>query len=80
MRFAPAWTWESSTRASSRFTIDIPADLRERCEDVILERRADATERLVEIAQTVKGGSGPKRGDDLEWRKSPVGQRLQHVR
>ncbi|GAC1328594.1 MAG: methionine synthase [Steroidobacteraceae bacterium] len=57
---------------------DIPADLRERCEDVILARRADATERLLEIAQAFKGG-GPRRGDDLEWRKLPVEQRLQHA-
>ena len=35
---------------------DIPADLRERCEDVILARRADATERLLEIAEQFKGG------------------------
>jgi 5-methyltetrahydrofolate--homocysteine methyltransferase len=58
---------------------DIPADLRERCEDVILARRADATERLLEIAQSFKGGGGPKRGDDLEWRKLPVERRLQHA-
>src|SRR3984893_3856235 len=58
---------------------DIPADLRERCEDVILARRADATERLLEIAEQIKGGGGPKRGDDLEWRKLPVEQRLQHA-
>jgi 5-methyltetrahydrofolate--homocysteine methyltransferase len=58
---------------------DIPAELRERCEDVILARRADATERLLEIAQAFKGGGGVKRGDDLEWRKLPVAQRLQHA-
>jgi 5-methyltetrahydrofolate--homocysteine methyltransferase len=58
---------------------DIAPDLRECCEDVILARRADATERLVEIAERFKGGGGPKRGDDLEWRKLPVGQRLQHA-
>ncbi len=58
---------------------DIPADLRERCEDVILARRADATERLLDIAQTFKGGGTVKRGDDLEWRKLPVEQRLQHA-
>jgi 5-methyltetrahydrofolate--homocysteine methyltransferase len=59
---------------------DIPADLRERCEDVILARRADATERLLEIAQVFKGGAGAgRRGDDLEWRKLPVAQRLQHA-
>ena len=58
---------------------DIPADLRKRCEDVILARRADATERLLEIAERFKGGGGPKRADDLEWRKLPVEQRLQHA-
>ena len=59
---------------------DIPADLRERCEDVILARRADATERLLETAQAFKGGAGAgRRGDDLEWRKLPVEQRLQHA-
>ena len=59
---------------------DIPAELRERVEDVILARRADATERLLEIAEQFKGGgAGPKRGDDLEWRKLPVAERLQHA-
>ena len=58
---------------------DIPADLRERCEDVILARRADATERLLEIAERFKGGGGPRRVDDLEWRKLPVEKRLQHA-
>jgi 5-methyltetrahydrofolate--homocysteine methyltransferase len=58
---------------------DIPADLRERVEDVILARREDATERLLEIAEQFKGGGSVKRGDDLEWRKLPVEQRLQHA-
>jgi 5-methyltetrahydrofolate--homocysteine methyltransferase len=59
---------------------DIPVDLRECCEDVILARRTDATERLLDIAQSFKGGAGTqKRGDDLEWRKLPVEQRLQHA-
>ncbi len=58
---------------------DIPADLRERVEDVILARREDATERLLEIAERFKGGGSAKRGDDLEWRKLPVKQRLQHA-
>jgi cobalamin-dependent methionine synthase I len=39
---------------------DIPADLRERVEDVILARRADATERLLEIAERFKGGGAPR--------------------
>jgi len=58
---------------------DIPADLRERVEDVILARRDDATERLLEIAEQFKGGGSVKRGDDLEWRKLPVAERLQHA-
>jgi 5-methyltetrahydrofolate--homocysteine methyltransferase len=58
---------------------DIPKDLRERVEDVILARREDATERLLEIAEVFKGGGAAKRGDDLEWRKLPVAQRLQHA-
>ena len=58
---------------------DIPADLRERVEDVILARRDDATERLLEIAERYRGGGSAKRGDDLEWRKLPVAQRLQHA-
>src|ERR1700736_4435439 len=59
---------------------DIPADLRERVEDVILARRDDATERLLDIAERYRGGGATaKRGDDLEWRKLPVEQRLQHA-
>ena len=58
---------------------DIGADLRERVEDVILARRGDATERLLEIAEQFKGGGQVKRGDDLEWRKLDVEQRLQHA-
>ena len=58
---------------------DIPAELRERVEDVVLARREDATERLLEIAERYKGGGSAKRGDDLEWRKLPVAERLQHA-
>src|SRR5258707_1358758 len=58
---------------------DIDAELRERVEDVILARRADATERLLEIAERYKGGGAQNHGDDLEWRKLPVAQRLQHA-
>jgi 5-methyltetrahydrofolate--homocysteine methyltransferase len=57
----------------------IPPDLRECVEDVILARRTDATERLLEVAERFKGGGSVKRGDDLEWRKLPVNQRLQHA-
>ena len=54
---------------------DIPKDLLERVEDVVLNRRADATERLVEFAETVKG-QGSKREVNLEWRENPVEERL----
>jgi 5-methyltetrahydrofolate--homocysteine methyltransferase len=58
---------------------EIPAELRERVEDVILARRADATERLLEIAERFKGGGGARRVDDLEWRKLEVEERLKHA-
>ena len=57
---------------------DIPADLRERVEDVIWNRRPDATERLIEVAGQVKG-EGKQRAEDLSWRNAPVGKRLEHA-
>jgi 5-methyltetrahydrofolate--homocysteine methyltransferase len=57
---------------------DIPKDLLEHVEDVIFNRRPDATERLVQFAETVKG-EGSKRTFDLAWRDAPVGKRLAHA-
>ncbi len=57
---------------------DIPADLLERVEDVIFDRRPDATDRLVSFAETVKG-EGTKRELDLSWRDAPVEKRLEHA-
>jgi len=57
---------------------DIPADLLELVEDVIFDRRPDATDRLVAFADTVKG-SGTKREIDLSWREAPVEKRLAHA-
>jgi 5-methyltetrahydrofolate--homocysteine methyltransferase len=57
---------------------DIPADLLELVEDVIFDRRPDATDRLVTFASTVTG-SGTKREVDLAWRDAPVGERLSHA-
>ncbi len=57
---------------------DIPADLLERVEDVIFDRRPDATDRLVSFAETVKG-EGTKRELDLSWREAPVEKRLEHA-
>ncbi|TNF38109.1 MAG: methionine synthase, partial [Gammaproteobacteria bacterium] len=59
---------------------DLPEELRERVEDVVLNRRGDATERLLEIADKYKGdGAGSKKEDDLEWRNLPVAKRLEHA-
>ncbi len=57
---------------------DIPAELLEHVEDVILNRRSDATERLVTLAETVKG-SGMKRELDLSWREGGVEERLSYA-
>ncbi len=57
---------------------DIPADLLELVEDVIFDRRADATDRLVAFAETVSG-PGTARVVDLAWREAPVEQRLAHA-
>src|SRR5580700_1724274 len=56
----------------------IQPELREACEDVILNRRADATERLLEIAARFKGEGGARRTEDLSWRNLPVAKRLEH--
>jgi 5-methyltetrahydrofolate--homocysteine methyltransferase len=57
---------------------DIPADLLELVEDVLFDRREDATDRLVAFAETVSG-PGTTRVLDLSWRETPVGQRLAHA-
>jgi 5-methyltetrahydrofolate--homocysteine methyltransferase len=57
---------------------DIPPDLLERVDDVLLDRRPDATDRLVAFADTVKGGA-TERELDLSWREAPVGKRLEHA-
>jgi 5-methyltetrahydrofolate--homocysteine methyltransferase len=57
----------------------LDAELRTACEDVVLNRRPDATERLLELAARYKGGGGARRSEDLEWRKLPVGKRLEHA-
>ena len=53
----PGWTWASSTPASSGLRRPARSELRERVEDVVLNRRSDATERLLEIADAVVKGS-----------------------
>lgn len=55
----------------------IDKELLERVEDVLLNRRSDATERLLEFAETVKG-SAKKKEQDIEWRSGTVEERLTH--
>ena len=57
---------------------DLDPILRERVEDVVLNRRPDATERMIEFAGTLKAG-GAKQEQNLEWRNAPVGKRLSHA-
>jgi 5-methyltetrahydrofolate--homocysteine methyltransferase len=57
---------------------DIPKNLLERVEDVLFNRRPDATERLIEMASTVKGG-GKRTEQDLAWRSATVEARLSHA-
>ena len=58
---------------------EIPKDLLERVEDVLLNRRADATERMLEFAETVKGGGKNKLAADLAWRDAPVVDRIKRA-
>ena len=58
----------------------IDAELREACEDVVLNRRDDATERLLEIAERFRdSGTREAKAQDLSWREWPVEQRLSHA-
>ncbi len=57
---------------------DIPPDLLERVEDVVLNRRPDATDRLLEVADSVKGQAAAQ-ATDLAWRNAPVAERLSHA-
>ncbi|GGX78926.1 methionine synthase [Litchfieldella qijiaojingensis] len=59
---------------------DLPAELRDAVEDVVLNRRDDGTERLLEIADKYKGdGSGEAKKEDLEWRSWEVEKRIEHA-
>ncbi|MCA1968108.1 MAG: methionine synthase [Rhizobium sp.] len=58
----------------------IDPELREACEDVVLNRRSDATERLLEIAERYRGtGEKQARTQDMSWRELPVEKRLEHA-
>ncbi|MGO9599300.1 MAG: methionine synthase [Isosphaeraceae bacterium] len=58
---------------------EIPRELLERVEDVLLNRRADAADRLTEFAETVKSSQKKDRSRELAWRDAPVADRLKHA-
>ncbi|MDE0420998.1 MAG: methionine synthase [Gammaproteobacteria bacterium] len=58
---------------------DIPPDLREAVEDAVLNRRHDATERLLEVAERYSGAARATQREDIAWREAPVDVRLGHA-
>ncbi|MCW1912167.1 methionine synthase [Luteolibacter sp. GHJ8] len=58
---------------------EIPKDMLEHVEDVLLNRRPDATERMLDFAEQFKGQGGKKIEEDLSWREHPVEKRLEHA-
>lgn len=58
---------------------DIDPELKERVEDVVLNRRSDSTDRLLEIADNFRGDGQKKQVENLEWRSLPVNERLAHA-
>jgi 5-methyltetrahydrofolate--homocysteine methyltransferase len=58
---------------------DVDPELREACEDVVLNRRNDAAERLLALAERFRGHGQERKEADLAWREWPVGKRLSHA-
>ena len=58
---------------------DIDPELRDAVEDVILNRRDDATERLLDLAEQYRGQKGEVKKKDMSWREQPVEKRLEHA-
>ena len=58
---------------------DIPSDLRDAVEDMVLNRTSGATERMLEIASKYSGEAGKTREEDLSWREQPVTKRLEYA-
>ena len=75
MPLASAWIWALSMPVSWRF-MKILRRLKEGVEDVLLNRRADGTDRLLEIAEQYRGQKGAQQEVDLSWREGDVGARL----
>ncbi len=57
----------------------IDAELREACEDVVMNRRKDSTERLLAVAEGFRGKGFEIKEKDLAWREEPLGKRLEHA-
>ncbi|OUD10934.1 methionine synthase [Marivivens niveibacter] len=59
---------------------EIDPELRDHCEDVVLNRRSDATERMLELAEKYRGQGGAQAKEkDMSWREAPVEKRLEHA-
>jgi 5-methyltetrahydrofolate--homocysteine methyltransferase len=58
---------------------DLDADLRERVEDLVLDRRPDATERMLEVADTIRDKVSGGSARDMSWREGTVDERLRHA-
>jgi 5-methyltetrahydrofolate--homocysteine methyltransferase len=58
---------------------EIDPDLREACEDVVLNRRDDATERMLAVAERFRGAGREVKAQDLAWREGPVDKRISHA-
>ena len=58
---------------------EVPRELRDRVEDVVLNRRPDATDRLLEIAEQYRQGGGEVAKEDAQWRQWSVEKRLEHA-
>ena len=58
---------------------EIPAELRERVEDIVLNRRPDGTDRLMEIASRYSGSAAIESQEDIAWRQGPVAERITHA-
>jgi 5-methyltetrahydrofolate--homocysteine methyltransferase len=59
--------------------VDIPKDLFERIEDLVLNRRPDATERVLEVADAHRNAARGAAGPDMTWREAPVSERIAHA-
>ncbi len=75
----PAWTWESSMPGNWKSTKKSPRTCSSRVEDVLFNRRPDATDRLVSLAESLKGKKGKTAVEDLAWRDASVHERLKHA-